>query len=137
MGILKQRLVYFLAALIAAAILSAAGTLRAQNPAPDVILLNGKIFTSDAAHPYVQALAIGGERIVATGDAAKIKALAGPHTRQIDLADHAVIPGINDAHDHIDLEPPHVVRLNLNTPDPTWSQMKDAIAAAAAKAPKG
>jgi len=111
--------------------------LVAQQQPPDLILLNGQIFTSDAAHPYVQALAISGERILATGDSAKIKLLAGPHTQRIDLAGRTVIPGINDAHDHIDLDPPHVVRLNLNTPDPTWSQMKDAIAAAAAKAPKG
>ena len=109
--------------------------LAAQQQQPDLILLNGQIFTSDVAHPYVQALAISGERILATGDSAKIKALAGPHTRQIDLAGRTVIPGINDAHDHIDLDPPHAVHLNLNTPDPTWSQLKDAIAAAA-KAPK-
>jgi len=111
--------------------------LAAQQQPPDLILLNGQIFTSDAAHPYVQALAISGERILATGDAAKIKALAGPHTRQIELAGRTVIPGINDAHNHIDLDPPHVVRLNLNTPDPTWNQVKDAITAAAAKAPRG
>ncbi len=111
--------------------------LTGQQQPPDFILLNGKIFTSDTAQPYVQALAISGERILATGDSAKIKALAGPHTRQLDLAGRTVIPGINDAHDHIELDPPHVVRLNLNTPDPTWNQLKDAIAAAAAKAPKG
>jgi predicted amidohydrolase YtcJ len=111
--------------------------LNAQQQPPDLILLNGQMFTSDSAHPYVQALAISGERIVATGDSAKIKALAGPLTRQIDLAGRTVIPGINDAHDHIDLDPPHAVHLNLNTMDPTWSQLKDAIAAAAAKASKG
>jgi predicted amidohydrolase YtcJ len=111
--------------------------LNAQQQQPDLILLNGQIFTSDSAHPYVQALAISGERILATGDSAKIKALAGPHTRQIGLAGRTVIPGINDAHDHIDLDPPHAVHLNLNTIDPTWSQLKDAIAAAAAKTPKG
>jgi hypothetical protein len=55
--------------------------LNAQQQQPDLILLNGQIFTSDSAHPYVQALAISGERILATGDSAKIKALAGPHTR--------------------------------------------------------
>ena len=108
----------------------------AQQQPPDLILLNGKIFTSDAAHPYVQAVAISGERILATGDSAKIKALAGPHTRQIDLAGRTVIPGINDAHDHVDLDPPHAVHLDLKTMDPTWNQLKDAIAAAAAKAPK-
>jgi predicted amidohydrolase YtcJ len=108
-----------------------------QQPPPDLILLNGKIFTSDAAHPYVQALAIRGERIVATGDSAKIKALAGPQTRQIDLGGRTVIPGINDAHDHIGLGPPGAVELDLKTEDPTWSQLKEAIATAAAKAPKG
>ena len=111
--------------------------LPAQQQPPDLILLNGQIFTSDAAHPYVQALAISGERILATGDSAKIKALAGPHTHQIDLAGRTVIPGINDAHDHIGLNPPHTVHLDLKTIDPTWIQLKDAIAAAAAKSPKG
>ncbi len=111
--------------------------LPARQQPPDLILLNGQIFTSDAAHPYVQALAISGERILATGDSAKIKALAGPHTHQIDLAGRTVIPGINDAHDHIGLNPPHTVHLDLKTIDPTWIQLKDAIAAAAAKSPKG
>ena len=109
----------------------------AQQQPPDLILLHGQIFTSDAAHPYVQALAISGERILATGDAAKIKALSGPHTRQIDLAGRTVIPGINDAHDHIDLDPPQAVHLHLDTIDPTWGQLRDAIAAAAATTPKG
>jgi hypothetical protein len=53
---------------------------------PDLVLLNGKIFTSDAARPYVEALAIRGERISAVGDSTTIKALAGPQTKQIDLA---------------------------------------------------
>jgi hypothetical protein len=44
----------------------------AQTVAPDLILYNGKVFTSTAAHPYVQAIAIHGERIVATSDSAKI-----------------------------------------------------------------
>ena len=114
-----------------------ASHIAGQQKPPDLILFNGQIFTSDAAHPYVQALAISGERILATGDSAKIRALAGPQTRQINLAGRTVIPGINDAHDHIDLDPPHAVRLNLKTMDPTWIQMKDAIAAAVAKSPKG
>jgi predicted amidohydrolase YtcJ len=107
----------------------------AQGSAPDLVLFNGKIFTSDAAYPYVQALAIRGGRIEATGDSSKIKLLAGPQTRQIDLGGRTVIPGINDAHNHIGLEPPCVVHLYLGTEDPAWAQLKQAIAAA--KAPKG
>ena len=105
--------------------------------APDLILFNGKVFTSDSAHPYVEALAIGGERIVATGDSNKIKALAGPHTKQIDLAGRTVIPGINDAHMHIELEPASTVALDLKNPNPSWAEVKDAITAAVLKSPKG
>jgi predicted amidohydrolase YtcJ len=110
---------------------------EAQQPAPDLILLNGKIFTSDAAHPYVQALAIRGERITATGDSAKIRALAGPQTKQIDLGGRTVIPGINDAHNHISVSPPNRLDLELKSPDPDWPEMKAAIAAAVLKAPEG
>ncbi len=110
---------------------------KSQQTAPDVILFNGKIFTSDAAHPYVQALAIRGDRITATGDSAKIRTLAGPHTKQIDLDGRTVIPGINDAHNHLTIFPSNRIDLELKTPDPAWPEMKAAIAAALSKAPKG
>jgi predicted amidohydrolase YtcJ len=110
---------------------------KAQQPAPDLVLLNGKIFTSDAAHPYVQALAVRGERITATGNSAKIRALAGTHTRQIDLGGRTVIPGINDAHNHISISPPNRMDLELTSPDPDWPEVKAAIAAAVLKVPKG
>jgi predicted amidohydrolase YtcJ len=106
----------------------------AQQGNPDLILVNGKIFTSLAAHPYVEALAIRGDRIVATGDTKRIQAMAGTKTNAIDLHGGTVIPGINDAHHHFQLGPPEV-DVDLQTPDPTWAQVKDGIAAAIAKNP--
>jgi len=82
-----------------------ASLLAGQQSPPDLILLNGKIFTSDAAHPDLEALAIRGERIVATGTSEKIGALAGPQTKRIDLGGRVVIPGINEAHYHCVFEP--------------------------------
>jgi predicted amidohydrolase YtcJ len=108
-----------------------------QKFAPDLVLLNGKIFTSDAAHPYVQALAIRGERISATGDSAKILALVGPNTKLIDLGGRTVIAGINDAHNHLGIAPANHVDLDLASPDPAWPEMKAAITAAVLKGPKG
>ena len=107
-----------------------------QQADPDLILFNGKIFTSVAAHPYVDALAIRGTRIVATGDTKTIQAMAGPKTNAIDLHGSTVIPGINDAHHHFQLGPPEV-DVDLQTPDPMWAQVKDGIAAAIAKNPPG
>ena len=51
-----------------------------QQPVPDLILLNGKVFTSNASHPYVEALAVRGERITAVGSSKEIAALAGKDT---------------------------------------------------------
>ena len=106
-----------------------------QQPAPDLILLNGKIFTSDKSHPYVEALAIRGERILAAGSSEKIAAMAGPEVKRIDLGGRVVIPGINDAHFHCDVEPTHF-QLRFKSMDPTWQEVADELAAAEAKAPK-
>jgi predicted amidohydrolase YtcJ len=67
---------------------------------PSLVLVSGKVFTGDAAHPFVEAVAIEGDRISAVGTTAEIRALAGERTRVIDLAGRTVIPGINDAHMH-------------------------------------
>ena len=106
----------------------------AQPTDPDLILFNGKIFTSVETRPWVEALAIRGERIVATGDTKTIRAMAGPKTNAIDLHGGTAIPGINDAHHHFQLGPPEV-DVDLHTIDPSWAQVKDGIAAAIAKNP--
>jgi predicted amidohydrolase YtcJ len=106
-----------------------------QSPA-DVLLLNGKIFTSDSAHPYVEALAIRGARIVATGSVERVGILAGPQTKRIDLGGRVVIPGINDAHHHCGFEPAGF-HLQFKSAEPTWAEVAEEIAAAVAKTSKG
>ena len=107
----------------------------AQQANPDLILFNGKVFTSVASAPFVEALAIRGDRIVATGDTTTVRAMAGPHTSQIDLHGGTVIPGINDAHHHFQLEPANEIEVDLKTQDPTWKQATDGIAAAISRSP--
>lgn len=107
-----------------------------QQASPDLILLNGKIFTGGSEHSYVEALAIGNDRIVATGTSEKIAGLAGAQTKRVDLGGHLVIPGINDAHYHCDVEPSRFL-LRFKTMDPAWKDVADEVTAAEAKAPKG
>jgi predicted amidohydrolase YtcJ len=109
----------------------------AKPPPPDLLLLNGKVFTSDTRHLHAEALAILGDRIIAIGDTAKMEALAGPATRRIDLGGRTVIPGINDAHAHLDVVPKGLVELLFRGPDPTWSDVRRAVATAILQAPKG
>jgi len=68
--------------------------------AADLILMNGRIATLDARRSFVQAIAIHGERVVATGDDASIAAWRGPATTSIDLQGRTVIPGLVDSHSH-------------------------------------
>jgi len=71
----------------------------AQQPA-DTIVTNGKILTVDATFSIVQALAISGGRIVATGSSTEIARFAGPNTTAIDVKGATVIPGLIDNHFH-------------------------------------
>jgi predicted amidohydrolase YtcJ len=107
-----------------------------QPAAPDLILLNGRVFTADASQPYVEALAVRGDRIVAVGTSANIGALAGAKTMRIDLAGRVVTPGFNDAHYHLRIEPPMVV-LSFKGRDPQWDEIKAVVASAVNQAPKG
>jgi predicted amidohydrolase YtcJ len=67
---------------------------------PSMILIGGKVFTGDAAHPWAEAIAIEGDKFSAVGSNAEVRATAGAATRVIDLDGKLVIPGINDAHMH-------------------------------------
>lgn len=73
--------------------------LYAQSVA-DIIFINGKIFTSSANKLHVQAIAIKGNKILATGSNAAILKLASSKTKRIDLKGKTVVPGFNDQHDH-------------------------------------
>ncbi len=75
-------------------------TAFAENESADVILRNGKVVTVDDRFTIAQAIAIKGERVLATGSNATIAKLAGPGTRTIDLRGRTVIPGLIDNHAH-------------------------------------
>jgi predicted amidohydrolase YtcJ len=110
----------------------------AQSGAPDVVLLNGKIFTSNPARLWEEAIAIQGERIIAVGTTADIRALAGEGTVRIDLEGRTVVPGFNDAHWHQGLRtPPRNVPIPGAgvSPDPTLEEVLTALAEAVRSTP--
>ena len=76
------------------------GWLNAQE-APDRIFINGKIVTVDDYFSIHEAVAVRGERFVATGSSEEIRALAGDDTVVTDLGGRTVIPGLIDNHNHV------------------------------------
>src|SRR5215472_3002455 len=79
--------------------------LQRQQVPPDLVMFNGNIFTSNTTRPNVQALVIRGDRIVAVGTSKDMLAIASKKTLRIDLAGHTVVPGFNDAHNHLSVAP--------------------------------
>jgi predicted amidohydrolase YtcJ len=67
---------------------------------PDMVLFNGKIATENNKRQIVQAIAIRDGNVLATGTSDQMKALAGKHTRTIDLGGRTVLPGLLDGHLH-------------------------------------
>lgn len=70
---------------------------------PILLLLNGVIHTMEPGQPIVSALAIdrGSGRIIAAGDNADMRTLAGPLTDTLDLRGRVALPGFIDAHTHL------------------------------------
>ncbi|MDJ1136506.1 amidohydrolase [Streptomyces iconiensis] len=67
---------------------------------PDLIVRGGVVLTLDGAGRRVSALAARGGRITALGDDREISALAGPHTRVLELEGRTAIPGFIESHNH-------------------------------------
>jgi predicted amidohydrolase YtcJ len=108
----------------------------ASPPAADLVLTNGRIYTVDTARPWAEAVAVRGDRIVAVGSAAEIRAVTGPATRVIDLGGAFVSPGFNDAHVHTESTGALLTGANLlDVHEP--NAFRNRIAEAASRLPAG
>jgi predicted amidohydrolase YtcJ len=64
------------------------------------VLYNGKVFTGEPDHPYAQAVAIRGDKIVAVGTNAQAKGAVGKGADNTDLQGRCLLPGLIDSHQH-------------------------------------
>lgn len=89
---------------IAATLLVAASSGCTSAPPPPrtpvtMALVNGVVWTGDPARPAAEAVAVNGDRIVAVGSSAEIRALAGG-AEIVDVSGQFVTPGFLDSHVH-------------------------------------
>src|SRR5437763_15776570 len=64
------------------------------------VFYNGKIFTGDSDHPYAEAVAIRGDKIVTVGNRDEATRAVGGNAESIDLKGHFLTPGLIDSHCH-------------------------------------
>ncbi|HUQ37785.1 MAG TPA: amidohydrolase [Aestuariivirga sp.] len=70
-------------------------------PSADLIITNARLLTMNKQALRAESLAIAGNRILAVGSNAEMKALKGSHTRVIDAQMNTVVPGIVESHIHL------------------------------------
>jgi predicted amidohydrolase YtcJ len=68
----------------------------------DLIFINGNVYTANDQQPHAEAIALKGDRIVFAGSNADAKKYQGTQTRTVDLRGATVLPGMTDAHHHLE-----------------------------------
>jgi len=68
--------------------------------APEKILYNANIYTADVQHPYAEAVAIKGNKIMAAGNLADVKKAVSTNAVMIDMHGQCLLPGFVDSHNH-------------------------------------
>ena len=81
----------------AAAVLSGQASRGGVTSAPELNLVNGRIYTMDSRNTIARAVSIRNGRFVTVGNTAPGR---GPNTRVIDLKGRTVVPGIIEGHIH-------------------------------------
>jgi hypothetical protein len=108
---------------------------RRQSQAVSLLLVNGKVFTADAAGKMAEAVAVDGERIVAVGTTREIQ-MRYTSTNVIDLKGRLLTPGFNDAHIHFLNGGLSLMRVDLNGAR-TLEEAKARVAARVRETPAG
>lgn len=95
------------------------------SPEADMLIFNGNVITVDKEFSIAEAILVKDGKIIGVGRNADLKKLAGKTTQVIDLKGATVLPGINDAHCHLNgfgLERPPLM---LDLGYPTVKSMSD------------
>ncbi len=85
----------------------------ATQPAADLILQGGVVYTVEPDQPRAQAVAVRDGRIVAVGTRRDVARHRGPTTRVIELDGAFVLPGLIDNHTHFERAAELLLGINL------------------------
>ncbi len=78
-----------------------------------LILTGARVWTGETARPWAEAVAVGGERILAVGSAEEVAAHRGAGTRVLELGGRFACPGFIDNHTHFDRAGALILGVNL------------------------
>jgi predicted amidohydrolase YtcJ len=99
-----------------------------RSPAADTVIVNARIYTVNPKQPWAEALAIGGDKVLAVGTAKEIAGYRGPSTQVIDVQQHLVLSGFTDCHIHFLDGSLSLLQVNLDDAT-TVSEIQKAVKA--------
>lgn len=97
-----------------------------SQPVADLVLVSGKIVTMDSSYAEVEAIAIGGDKIIAVGTNSEIKSYIGEKSRIIDLEGLLAVPGLIEGHGHYMSLGQSLMELELRNAS-TWQEIVDMV----------
>jgi predicted amidohydrolase YtcJ len=107
----------------------------APEPAADLLLTGGRVWTADPAVPRAEAVAVRDGRIVFVGSDAEAARWKGPKTQVVALGGRLVTPGFEDAHIHLMSGARNLERVDLSE-ETTLSGLQERVRRFAAENPK-
>lgn len=110
--------------------------MASSHTSAELLLLGGKVWTGLSDHPPVQALAMGGGRILATGTDGEMRAWQGAATRVLDAGGRRVVPGFIDSHVHLVWGGMGLLQMDLRDAH-SADHFREQLAQAARQAPPG
>jgi predicted amidohydrolase YtcJ len=117
----------------------ASATRTTVDDVPITVLTNAKIFTSDGANPWAEAIAMRGDRIFAVGRSGEVLMTAQKKSSRVeshDVKGRVIVPGFNDAHFHGGAYPEHVA-LEFSAQDPEVAEVMAKAREAVSGRPAG
>jgi predicted amidohydrolase YtcJ len=98
--LLRPTLTLLSSLIVMLALASSFSTSQSPPAWADVVVTHGRIYTVDAKHPWAEAIAIRGEKILAVGTDREILGYRNSRTKIIDAKGRLVLPAFTDCHVH-------------------------------------
>jgi hypothetical protein len=104
-----------------------------------LVLVNGRVFTARPGEPaFSGGVAIVGDRVVAVGGDAAVRAMAPPDAQQIDVDGGTILPGFIDPHNHLAFTGAELASVDVRYPGvASIADLVARIADAAERTPDG
>lgn len=104
----------------------------------DTLFVNGVVVTMNQVHPQAEAVLVRGDRVVAVGQVDEMRSLAAPGARVVDLGGNVLLPGFNEAHNHMLMFGRTLGQVDCRAPGcGTIAELQRRVAERAAETPGG